>query len=238
MTEEQTGIQRIKESTRDIFMWPMNFVRDFPKRSGRLLAAVQMLAQSNGSGNPVYRIQVILWYAFDIIGGPELIQIILRAVSTTRSLSHDEIKIAEEALGPRAIRFGDVRITTGGLLVFFYQMNNNRAFATWHTVNLPASRTEDVSLLVHELTHVLQYERIGSVYITQGLWAQYKYGIHAYDYGGAEGLLKSHAAGKRLSDYNREQQGQIAQDYVALVKKNRESEAYRPFIDDLHRGLI
>lgn len=238
MPEQQTGSQRIIESIRDSFMWPVNSVRDFPKRSGRLVAAFQTLAQVSDFRNPAYWMQAIFWYAFDLVGGPELIQIGLRAVSSTRSLTDDEISSAEEALGPQAIRFGDVRIATGGLLVFFFRMNKNRAFATWHTINLPPSKTEDVSLLVHELTHVLQYERVGSVYITQGLWAQFRYGKQAYDYGGVEGLSKSHAAGKRLSDYNREQQGQIAQDYIARVKKDCETEAYRPFIDDLHRGLI
>ena len=238
MSEQQFGSQRIIESTRDIIMWYVNFVRDFPKRSGRLIGAFQTLAKVKRLRNPVYWMQAFLWYGFDLVGGPEIVQISLRAVSNTRSLTEDEISSAEEALGSQAIRFGDVRIATGGLLIFFFRKNKDRAFATWHTINLPSSKTEDVSLLVHELTHVLQYERVGSVYITQGLWAQFRYGKHAYDYGGIEGLSKSHAAGKRLSDYNREQQGQIAQDYISRVNKDRETEAYRPFIDDLHRGLI
>jgi hypothetical protein len=126
----------------------------------------------------------------------------------------------------------------GGMLLPIFRMNRNRAFATWHTINLPASRTSDISLLVHELTHVYQYERVGSLYIGQGLWAQFRFGRQAYEYGGAEGLLEGRAAGKCLYDYNREQQSQIAQDYISLLHEDGNTEAYSPFIRELQHGLI
>ncbi|MFN2189808.1 MAG: DUF4157 domain-containing protein [Candidatus Promineifilaceae bacterium] len=222
----------------DISMWPKNMLRDFGRRAGRILAALELAPQIRGRSNFVYWIQALLWYFFDFIGGPELVQFFLRAATETRKLTFDEIERSEAVLGRGAVRFQDVRIATGGVLTRFFGMNKNRAFATWHTVNLPQSKFDDVSLLVHELTHVLQYERIGSVYITEGLSVQRRHGRRAYSYGGSEGLRRSHAAGKKLRDYNREQQGQIAQDYTALVTKNQDTDAYRPFIDDLQKGLI
>ena len=58
------------------------------------------------------------------------------------------------------------------------------------------------------------------------------------DYGGADGLHEHRAAGKRYCDYNREQQGQIAQDYSALLAAGEETSAYEPFIKELREGLV
>lgn len=50
--------------------------------------------------------------------------------------------------------------------------------------------------------------------------------------------------GRRFSGYNREQQGQIAQDYYnqvlepALPAENPVRLAFQPFIDDLQAGVI
>lgn len=219
-------------------MLPLNLVRDLPKRSGRLLALIGAGTDLRGIRVLVYWIHAFCWYVFDIVGGPELAQFILRTLTETRSLSNEEIRVAKLVLGPNAIRFGDVRIALGGLLLPFFRMNRNRAFATWHTINLPASKAANISLMVHELTHVYQYERVGSLYISQGLWAQFRFGRQAYDYGGADGLLAGRAAGKRFNDYNREQQSQIAQDYIALLQNDCDTEAYSPFIRELQSGLI
>ncbi|MGB3714969.1 MAG: hypothetical protein WA996_11125 [Candidatus Promineifilaceae bacterium] len=219
-------------------MWPLNLVRDLPKRSGRLLAVLAAGTDLRGMKILVYWIYASCWYVFDIIGGPELAQIVIRTLTKTRSLSTEELMTAKTVLGPDAIRFRDVRIAMDGLLLPFFRMNRNRAFATWHTINLPASKASNISLMVHELTHVYQYEKVGSLYISQGLWAQFRFGRQAYDYGGADGLLAGRAAGKRLNDYNREQQSQIAQDYISLLQNDRDIEAYSPFIRELQGGLI
>ena len=92
--------------------------------------------------------------------------------------------------------------------------------------------------MVHELTHVYQYERVGSVYLGQAVWAQLKLGRAAYDYGGALGLEARWLEGKRLKHYNREQQGMIAQDYCALRLARQNTSAYDPFIDELRSGLV
>jgi hypothetical protein len=63
----------------------------------------------------------------------------------------------------------------------------------------------DMAWLIHELTHVAQYQHAGSQFIPEALLAQARAG---YDYGGPAGL-----AGRNLADFNREQQGEIALDY-------------------------
>lgn len=222
----------------DAGLLPVNLVRDFPTRSGRLLGILSTLPESGSGTATVAWSHALLWSLFDLIGGPEFFQFILRRIAQTRPLSSAEIDAAAKVLGPKAVRYRDVRIAYGGLLRFVFGQNNNRAFTTWHTVNIPEKRAMDLSLIVHELTHSYQYERVGSVYIGEGLWAQLTQGRKAYDYGGSNGLAEARAAGKCYRDYNREQQGQIAQDYCTLVLAGQETKAYEPFIAELKMGLI
>jgi hypothetical protein len=201
-----------------IMLWPLNLLRDTPRRFGRLLGILAS-GPPAGRGRLLTWLQALAWSLFDLVGGPEIVQIGWR-------------------LGPEAIRYEDVRIANGGPLRSIFDKNHNRAFATWHTINMPPEKEKKRALLVHELTHTRQYERIGSVYIGQGLGAQRRLGQKAYDYGGPEGLQAHMAAGKRYSDYNREQQGQIAQDYCALVESGGDTAAYEPLIRELRQGLV
>ncbi|MGD2077131.1 MAG: DUF4157 domain-containing protein [Chloroflexota bacterium] len=227
----------MSELLRDALLWPLNLVRDTPRRFGRLLGALS-------AGPPGDRRAMAAWlhafvcYVFDLVGGPEIVQFGWRLATDTRSLTAAEIETATTVLGPRAVRYGDVRIANGGMLQYAFKANNHRPFATWHTINLPPQRENDRPLLVHELTHTRQYERVGSIYIGQGLWAQKQLGRRAYQYGGPDGLKRHLAAGKHYCDYNREQQGQIAQDYCALVEAGEDTAAYDPFIQELRAGLV
>jgi hypothetical protein len=162
----------------------------------------------------------------------------MRLVTVSRPLSPKEIAAISSVLGPGALRLGDIRVARGGYLSLVFNRNGGRAFATWHTVNIPEDQQHRLSLLVHELTHVYQYEQVGSVYIGQGLSVQRKYGRKAYKYGGKRGLIADKAAGKRYCDYNREQQCEIAQDYFALRSAGRDTGAYEPLINELRAGAL
>lgn len=175
---------------------------------------------------------------FDVTGGPETAQLLLRAFSHTRPLSSLEIATAAAVLGDHAIQYERVRLAQGGILRYAFQMNKNRAFSTWHTINMPDGKESDLPLLVHELTHTFQFERVGSVYIGQALLEQRKHGREAYHYHGEEGLRTAHAAGKRYRDYNREQQGQITQDYCARLHAGEDTSAFAPFIAELRAGKL
>lgn len=219
-------------------LWPRNLVRDFPRRAGRLAGTILMTAPG-GQGDPFGAwLHALIWYIFDLFGGPELAQFLIRLVTETRPLTSDEIDAVTAVLGPKAIRYRDVRIAQRGVLNIVFRLNNHRAFATWHTINLPERRQSSLPLLVHELTHTFQYERVGSVYIGQGLWVQHRLGRKAYDYGGPAGLAASRSAGKCYWEYNREQQGQIAQDFCALTRAGRDANVYEPFIAELRSGKL
>jgi hypothetical protein len=186
------------------------------------------------------------WIArvFDFLRGPRIFEFIWRLLTKDRVLSEAELQAATSVLGASSIGYGDVRVADGGLLWLIFKFNKRRAFATFHTINIPGSKASSNSrldLFVHELTHVYQFEIIGSIYIWQALRAQLSSG---YRYGGWRQLAKDWQNGKHFADYNREQQGQIAQDYYrkvvakGLSAEEAISQAYQPFINELRNGQL
>jgi hypothetical protein len=81
---------------------------------------------------------------------------------------------------------------------------------------------QDMSWLIHELTHVWQYQSSGWEYLWKAWEAQKELKGDAYDYGGEGGLSRQWGLGTRFHDFNPEQQGQIVQDYYERLKKNEE----------------
>jgi len=221
-----------------MLLWLHNIFRDTPLRVGRLFGALVSLSSITKYEGLVIWLHSVLAYSFDLVGGPEIIQWAIRTLTVTRSLTDSELDAAERVLGRRAIRYRDIRIAHGGIWQIIFKLNHQRAFATWHTINLPGHRMNNLPLIVHELVHTYQFENVGTIYIGEGLWAQFRYGSSAYDYGGMRGLLADYATGKRYSDYNREQQGQIAQDYCDLLLANKETSAYEPFIVSMRSGVL
>src|SRR5690606_32032289 len=96
----------------------------------------------------------------------------------------------------------------------------------------------DLSLLVHEATHVMQYERMGSCYIGEALYAQRRLGRGAYDYGGGHGLRHARDNGVPLRAFNREAQAQIAQDYFRLREQGADVAAYEPDVAAIRAGAF
>ena len=185
-----------------------------------------------------------IFRAFDVLRGPRLFELIWRLLVNASSLTESETKFASLVLGANAIKYNSVRVGEGRLLTLIFKLNQGRAFTTFHTINLPRSgwhSREHIDLLVHELVHVYQFERVGSVYIYQALRAQRTNG---YGYGGWSQLIKDRDQGMHFKDYNREQQGQIAQDYCReVIEQDRPDTdpirlAYEPFVEDLKAGYL
>ncbi len=82
---------------------------------------------------------------------------------------------------------------------------------------------------------------MGSVYIYQALRAQQAEG---YSYGGWPQLAIDRENGKHFKDYNREQQGEIAQDYqIQVIGEGLSGDepvrvAFEPFITELKDGHL
>ena len=263
----------IGERFRDAGMWLINLVRDLPERLGRLIAtlwdgivgivsfipeAIHALATGGISGFASWLwerataggawVLTLLSRVFDVFGGPEIAEFIWHILANARSLTSTEKSAGQSVLGASAIRWDDVRVSQGGLLDIVFRLNNDRAFVLFHTINLPPGDGLDV--VVHELTHVFQYETVGSLYLGQAIHAQntggYEYGIDnsQSEASRVAGLQQRRASGETFSSLNREQQGQVAQDYYKWVitpgraTTHATTLAFQPFIDDLKAGRL
>ncbi len=174
----------------------------------------------------------------DLAGAPEIFALAWRIVTRTSPLTGEEIAAAAAVLGPRAMRYQDIRVAQGGILRWIFAKNGQRAFATFHTINLPEQgehQRSKVEIVVHEIVHVYQYERAGSRYLAEAILAQREEG---YGYGGVEGLVDAIRKGKQIANFNREQQAQIVQDYVAASRMHADTSAYEPFIRQLRQGKV
>ncbi len=122
----------------------------------------------------------------------------------TRPLNKEELDIVLSVFGKR-FPFQLVGLDPDSIPV---KKKRTTAYVSFHTINffnvLPAQT------LIHELVHVWQYRKHGSVYISEAIWAQ-KWG-GGYNYGGLEPLIK-YSEGKGLSSFNFEQQADIIEDY-------------------------
>ena len=93
----------------------------------------------------------------------------------------------------------------------------------------------DMAWLVHELTHQWQYQRWGWRYLTAAVQVQLREGRRAYDYRRDQPSLEAalqaaHTAGRTLTSFNSEQQGDIARDYYVRLKQARDYSPWEPFI--------
>jgi hypothetical protein len=245
----------------DLATWAVHLIRDLPVRAGRLAltlwagvlglvylapgvarawraarwAGLQAWARAAALHSGGW-LATLITRLLDLIGLPELLDFLWRIASHMSPLTGTEIAIASRVLGPTALRWGDVRVAQGGLLGLWLRLRGDRAFASFYTVNLPRDgphARENLDILVHELVHVYQYERVGSVYGPESLYAQKTSG---YRYGGHDGLRQAWADGKHFCAFNREQQAQIVQDYYLQLCHGWDTTDYEPFIAEMRAG--
>ena len=111
----------------------------------------------------------------------------------------------------------------------------NMARTPFDTIYFPPgtfkeSFTDFMPWLIHELTHVWQYQH--GVSVLEKLWVAL-HGQKAYNYGGEAALRSASASGKRFTDFNTEQQGDILRDYYRKLKEGKDTSAYDPFVDQV-----
>lgn len=245
---QEGWINWTKERWRDLLLWPRNLIRDWPRRAQRLAMVrsarhglITLLPEQEPGRGRAVRLHAVLARLFDLVGGPEIAQYLMHLFMETTPLTASERRALASVLGGRAMRYEDVRIAEGGILPFIFRHNGGRAFCTWHTIYLPRTGRHtraDLSLLVHEATHVMQYERMGSCYIGEALYAQRRLGRGAYDYGGGHGLRRARENGVPLRAFNREAQAQIAQDYFRLREQGADVAAYEPYVAAIRAGAF
>jgi hypothetical protein len=90
-----------------------------------------------------------------------------------------------------------------------------------------------VPWLIHELTHVWQYQHDAPV--ANVIVSAFR---GNYDYGGDAGLRKAWADGDNFGDFGFEQQGDIMQHYYERVRYGGDTSAFDPFIAQVRSGWI
>jgi hypothetical protein len=93
-----------------------------------------------------------------------------------------------------------------------------------------------IAWLIHEMTHVWQYQHMGWSYLWKALNAQFQLGAQAYDYGGEAGLMQAFMESRHLTDFNLEQQGDICRSYYTRLCQAQDVTAWMPFITELQAG--
>jgi hypothetical protein len=94
----------------------------------------------------------------------------------------------------------------------------------------------DMGWLIHELTHVWQYNHTGYRYAVVAVTKRVRLGPGVYGYGGEDGLRQAFQRHASLSDFNPEQQGDIARDSYLRKKVGSSTAAWEPFIAELRAG--
>ena len=183
----------------------LHFIIRWPFRLWHLLLWILWIRSPRGKHSP-YR-----WFCGAILLVTDLTPLALGYVTIidvirkkTRKMNGAELELAYAVFG-QSIPLQLVSLNPDSLPV---KMKKTTAFVSFFTINffndLPAY------LLIHELVHIWQYERYGSSYISEAIWAQRWGG--GYNYGGLEPLMK-YSQGKGLAAFNFEQQADIIEDY-------------------------
>ena len=181
-----------------------------------------------------WTLEVIIRF-LECLGFAELYETIFDfAKFNTRPMSEWEIELAKSVYGD-SINYNRVRIDE---LAFVGPKQKKFCYVSFYTINSWGSMQN--SLFIHELIHIWQYERLGAVYILRALQAQFS--RVGYNYGGV-GMLRSYLRkGKKLTDFNLEQQGEIISDYYRIKEgysprwgsgERKDLEVYEKFVDQL-----
>ena len=158
-----------------------------------------------------YWLVELLFYIADLIGLGEIYETFADVVKfNTRPLDGGEKALVKKFFG-NALNVRRIRIDE---FAFGGPKRHDFAYVSFYTINHWGDLSEDI--LVHELVHVWQYHQLGSVYIPRALRAQFS--SEGYDYGGLANLVLAIRTGKKLEDFNLEQQGDIIADYYRILK--------------------
>jgi hypothetical protein len=142
----------------------------------------------------------------DLLFLPDLYELLCRLFKTNcRTLSEAEICLARQVFG-ESIRYDLVILDQKAYLGRLKR--KDIIYVSGFTINSWGPFNK--ALLIHELVHVWQYQRLGSVYIPRALRAQRS--AMGYNYGGLSALQ----AAKHLDEFNLEQQADIVMDYYYL----------------------
>ena len=168
-----------------------------------------------------------------LIGGLAGLIVGETATAGARALDSTEEAEARIVFG-RNMDWGKVRVAESAIMSIggYARTPFDTVYFPPGTLSQPLSQR--MPFMIHELTHVWQTQHGYSVF-EKLFWALH--GSGAYDYGGEANLRRAHAQGKRFTDFNTEQQGDICKDYYIKRKGGQDVSAYEPFIAEVKGEL-
>lgn len=188
---------------------------------------------------------ILLWIAelfiliLEVFGLGELYETVTDFLKTkTRPLQDLEIKMATSIYG-NSINYQLVRIDEtawAGPKQYHFCYVSFNLINSWNPM--------PNHILIHELMHIWQYQRMGAIYMVRSLSAQHtKMG---YNYGGIDAIRAKVASGENLLDFNFEQQADVVADCFLLQEgfapqwgaaQLADVKTYEVFLKDLDGSL-
>lgn len=182
----------------------LEFIIRWPYRFFRFLLFLFFIDRQHGRFLFLRYLVSLLFKAIDLTPIPLIIETILDIIKwNTRPLTTAEMNVVESVFG-KSIWYSLIGLDANSWPV---KKGRAMAYVTLHTINFQKNIPDHI--LVHEMTHIWQYKKHGSCYITEALYAQRWGG--GYHYGGEEALLKNNDKGMKA--FNFEQQAEIVEDY-------------------------
>ena len=149
---------------------------------------------------------------------------------TKRPLTDFERTEAKQVFG-NSLKFDSVILEEDPILTVDWKLSPTIARTPFNTIHFPPgsfSNSGFMPWLIHELTHVWQTQHGISVFTKL-----YHALFSTYNYGGEAELLRARAAGKKFTDFNTEQQGDILEDYYKRLKAGKNVSAWQPFVNQV-----
>ncbi len=215
------------------------FIRSYPLRLQRLGRHFSGVFTSHKTlRNRYFPKSVTDWvmhlilYVTDLLALPEIYQGISFGVKwNIRALETHERHLAESVFN-NSIDYKRIWIDNKAVLG---PKQFKFAYVSFNTINFYESMSS--SIFIHELVHIWQYQKLGSIYLYEALKAQRS--KDKYDYGGVEGLYAAMQKKRRFLDFNFEQQGDIIEDGFRLrAKEGQTGFAFQQSIYEYYRNEV
>lgn len=150
------------------------------------------------------------------------------SLNTSRIVLHERVSWPDRLAAIGAGLHGDPQpshnaVTLGNHIYFPVELETDQELNHGHNL-------AQMAWLIHELTHCWQFQHGGIMYLLKALWVQLRLGSNAYSYGWESGLEQAIEAGQTFSNFNPEQQGEIARHYYYRLKQGLDTSAWLPWI--------
>jgi len=153
----------------------------------------------------------LFFYLADVLIFPDLFELIFVWFQTDIRLLNEEERSYAKKYFENQVNLYNVRMSRR---IPVRIKNLALAFVTFNTIHF--AEKVSIPIFVHELVHIWQYQKFGSVYIYRALKAQRT--KEGYDYGGLENLYAKMLDNALFTEFNFEQQGAIFEDYCRMME--------------------